>query len=152
MHLHGQITVHQTIDQVWEFFNNLSNLARWDRSVAHVIPTSPTPYGLGSTFDTISPARTAQKEGSRLSYRVTQYIPHQQVTCSLISSSLFRRADWITTTERVAEGVRIICSVDCTLRPRYRFLIPILLLTYKGAFQRDLLSLKQTMEGTFAIG
>lgn len=148
MHLQATIVVRQTNEQVWSFFNELSNLARWDRSVAQVFWTSPEPYGVGSTFDTIAPVRKSRplKEGLRMSYRVTAYVPNRMYSCLLTSSSMFTSAEWTMTTEDLAEGVRITCQLDGTLRLRYSFLLPILLLTYQGAFRRDLTSLKQAIE------
>ena len=148
MHFQATIVVGQTNDQVWSFFNDLSNLARWDRSVAQVMWTSPEPYGVGSTFDTIAPVRKSRspKEGLRMSYRMTSYVPNQMYSCVLTNSSLFTSAQWTMSTETSAEGVRITCQFDGTLRFQYSFLLPILLLTYKGAFRRDLTSLKQAIE------
>ncbi|HEX4206331.1 MAG TPA: SRPBCC family protein [Ktedonobacteraceae bacterium] len=148
MHLQATIVVGQTNDQVWRFFSNASNLARWDRSVAQVILTSPEPFGVGSTFDTIAPVPKshALKEGLRMSYRVTSYVPNQQMNMQLTNSSMFKYAEWIMTTEDISEGVRITCQLDGTLRFQYSFLLPILLLTYKGAFRRDLTYLKQAIK------
>lgn len=148
MHLQAAIVVGQTNDQVWKFFSDASNLARWDRSVAQVILTSPEPFGVGSTFDTIAPVRKSRslKEGLRMSYRITEYVPNQQMKTLLTNSSLFTYAEWIMTTEPISEGVRITCQLNCLLRLRYSFLFPVLLLTYKGAFHRDLTYLKQAIE------
>src|SRR5258706_8899285 len=148
MHLQAAIVVGQTNDQVWRFFSDASNLARWDRSVAQVILTSLEPFGVGSTFDTIAPVRKSRslKEGLRMSYRITEYMPNQQMKTLLTNSSMFTYAEWIMTTEDVSEGVRITCQLDCTLRLWYSFLLPVLLLTYKGAFRRDLTYLKQAIE------
>lgn len=148
MHFQATICVGQTNDQVWSFFNDLSNLARWDRSVAQVMWTSPEPYGVGSTFDTIAPVRKSHspKEGVRMSYRITSYVPNHMYSCLLTNSSMFASAKWTMSTANIAEGVRITCQFDGTLRFQYSFLLPILLLTYKGAFRRDLISLKQAIE------
>jgi hypothetical protein len=64
----------------------------------------------------------------------------------LTNSSMFKYAEWIMTTEDISEGVRITCQLDGTLRFQYSFLLPILLLTYKGAFRRDLTYLKQAIK------
>jgi Polyketide cyclase / dehydrase and lipid transport len=148
MHLQATIVVGQTNDQVWCFFNDLSNLARWDRSVAEVLWTSPEPYGVGSTFETIAPVRKPRspKEGLRMSYRITSYVPNHMYSCLLTNSSMFTFAKWTMSTEQSAAGVRITCQFDGTLRFHYSFLLPILLLIYKGAFHRDLASLKQAIE------
>lgn len=148
MQLQGAIVVNQTNDQVWGFFSQLSNLAVWDRSVAQVVATSSGPFGVGSTFDTIAPARKsrARNAGLRMSYRVTEYLPHHQVKTLLIQSPMFEHAEWTVTTEDVPEGVRITCQANLLVRPRYGFLVLVLLLSYRGAFRRDLASLKQAIE------
>lgn len=148
MHLQAATVVNRTNEQVWRFFSQLSNLAKWDRSVAQVIATSPEPFGVGSTFDTIAPVRKprAGKEGLRMSYRVTEYMPNRQYKAMLVHSPMFNCAEWTMTTEEVPEGVRITCQVDLSVRLRYSFLIPVLLLTYQDAFRRDLAYLKQAIE------
>jgi hypothetical protein len=148
MHLQATIVVARTNEQVWRFFSEPSNLAKWDRSVAQVLPTSSEPSVVGSTFDTIAPVSRSRsrKEGLRMSYRITEYVPNRQAHIRLTNSRMFTFAEWIMVTETIAEGVRITCHLDCTLSLRYIFLFPILLLTYRGAFRRDLTYLKQAIE------
>jgi Polyketide cyclase / dehydrase and lipid transport len=148
MQLQAAIVVAQTNQQVWRFFAEPSNLAKWDRSVAQVIPTSPEPFGVGSTFDTIAPESPSRprKEGMRMSYRITEYVPNRQMKIRLTNSPMFTFAEWMMATEPLSEGVRITCQLDGTLSLRYSLLLPILLLTYRGAFRRDLTALKQAIE------
>lgn len=148
MHLQAAIIVARTNEQVWRFFSDPSNLVKWDRSVAQVIPTSSEPFGVGSTFDTIAPVpkSRSRKEGLRMSYRITEYVPNRQMNIRLTNSHMFTFAEWIMGTETSAEGVRITCHLDCTLSLRYSFLLPVLLLTYQGAFRKDLTYLKQAIE------
>lgn len=148
MHLQGAIVVNESNERVWRFFREISNLAKWDRSVARVVPTSAGPYGVGSTFDTIAPARSARagKEGLRMSYRVTEYVPNRRGAVRLTQSRMFTSAEWIMSTEDVSDGVRVTCELECSVSPRYGFLVPILLLTYRRAFRRDLMCLKQAIE------
>ena len=148
MHLQAAIVVARTNEQVWSFFTDPSNLAKWDRSVAQVILTSSEPFGVGSTFDTIAPIPKfrSRKEGMRMSYRITEYVPNCRMHIRLTNSRMFTFAEWIMATETIAEGVRITCHLDCALSLRYSFLLPILLLTYRGAFRRDLIYLKQAIE------
>lgn len=148
MHMQSAIVVNRTNDHVWRFFSDLSNLAKWDRSVARAIPTSSEPFGVGSTFDTIAPVRNprAGKEGMRMSYRVTEYAPNHRFKSQLTHSPMFTYAEWGMTTDDVPDGVRITCDLDCTVRLQYSFLVPVLLLTYKDAFRRDLTYLKQAIE------
>ena len=148
MHLHAAIVVARTNEQVWRFFSEASNLAKWDRSVAQVIPTSSEPFGVGSTFDTIAPVpkSRSRKEGLRMSYRIMEYVPNRQVNIRLTNSHLLTFAEWIMATEACAKGVRITCRLECALSLQYCFLLPVLLLTYRGAFRRDLTYLKQAIE------
>ena len=148
MHLQAAIVVNRTNEQVWRFFNHAPNLAKWDRSVEQVILTSSEPFGVGSTFDTIAPVRksSARREGLRMSYRVTEWVPNHLFRTLLTHSPMFKYAEWAMTTDDVADGVRITCDLDCTVRLRYSFLVPVLLLTYKDAFRRDLTYLKQAIE------
>ena len=147
MYLESSIVVTRTNEQVWRFFENGANLVKWDRSVAQVIPTSPEPFGVGSTFDTIAPTRKgSRKEGMRSSYRFTVFAPNHHAKILLTHSPMFAHAEWTIATEPVSEGVRITCGLDFALRPRYIFLLPVLLLTYRGAFRRDLTYLKQAIE------
>jgi hypothetical protein len=140
MHLESSVVVSQALERVWAFFVDPANLPRWDRSVATVIPTSPSTVGAGATFDTIAPS------GMRMSYRVTDLVPRQRAEIRLVNSNMFKEALWTFIFEPLAEGVRINCQVDFTPRLRYSFLTPVLLLTYKDAFRRDLTYLKQALE------
>ncbi|MGZ3676768.1 MAG: SRPBCC family protein [Ktedonobacterales bacterium] len=148
MHLQAAIVVNRTNDQVWRFFSHAPNLAKWDRSVAQVILTSSEPFGVGSTFDTIAPMRksSARKGGLRMSYRVTEWVPNHRFRTLLTDSPMFKYAEWAMTTDDIPDGVRITCDLDCSVRLQYSFLVPILLLTYKDAFRRDLTYLKQAIE------
>lgn len=148
MHLQASIVVTQTNEQVWRFFEQPSSLAKWDRSVAQVIPTSSEPFGVGSTFDTVAPVLNSRsrQEGMRMSYRITEYVPKRQMHIRLTHSRMFKYAEWIMATETIAAGVRITCHLECSLNLRYSFFLPILLLTYREAFRRDLTYLKQAIE------
>lgn len=148
MHFQAAIVVARTNEQVWSFFNEPSNLVKWDRSVAQVILTSAEPFGVGSTFDTIAPVTKARarQEGFRTSYCITEYVPHSQMHLRNTSSQLFSFAEWIMTTEAVSDGVRILSQFEGTLRLRYSFLLPVFLLLYQAAFRRDLTYLKQAIE------
>jgi hypothetical protein len=147
MRLQAAIVVERTNEQVWRFLNDPNNLARWDRSVARVVVTSAEPSVVGSTFDTIAPARnSSHNEGMRMSYRITDVVPNHQAKILLTASPMFAHAEWIMITDPAPNGVRIICQLDFTLRLTYSFLLPILLLTYRSAFRRDLTYLKQAIE------
>jgi len=145
--MQSEITVRRSNDEVWRFFSDPANLARWDRSVARVVVTSSEPFGVGSTFDTIAPTRkSSRKEGMRMSYRITDHAPLHYVKILLTDSSMFAHAEWTMSTDPSTEGVRITCQLEFTLRPMFSFLLPILLLTQRSAFRRDLTHLKRAIE------
>ncbi|MBX3082654.1 MAG: hypothetical protein KF716_13535 [Anaerolineae bacterium] len=116
--------------------------------MAKVIPTSSLPVGVGYTFDTIAPARgsNAQQEGQRMSYRITEFVPNHHAKILLTHSDIFKEAYWTTIVNAAQEGVKVTLQVDLSLRPMYLFMMPVLLVTNKGAFFRDLQYLKRAME------
>ena len=56
MHFTSDVIVERSQRQVDAFFAEPANLAKWDRSVAQVIPTSTGETAVGFTFDTIAPS------------------------------------------------------------------------------------------------
>jgi hypothetical protein len=81
-----------------------------------------------------------------MSYRVTEVDPphHYRV---VTHSGFFKEAHWYFRLEPVGSGTRVICITDFTLRLRYLFLAPVLLLvTRRGAIQTDLEYLKRVLE------
>ena len=140
MHFTSDVVVERSQRQVAAFFAEPANLARWDRSVAQVIPTSAGPTAVGFTFDTIAPS------GLRMSYRITEHVPEQRTSIALERSPMFREALWGMNYQTVPAGTRIRCDVTFTLRPRYWLLIIPLLLTQRRALRRDLTFLKVAIE------
>ena len=140
MHFTSDVIVERSQRQVDAFFAEPGNLAKWDRSVARVIPTSEGATAVGFTFDTIAPS------GMRMSYRITEHVPGEHTSIALERSPMFRAALWCLSYERVPSGTRIRCDVTFTLRPRYSLLIVPLLLTQRRALRRDLTFLKAAIE------
>src|SRR5262245_20914823 len=56
MHLQSKIWVRQNVEQVTKFFYAPDSLAKWDRSVAQMIPGTVDTNKAGATFETISPS------------------------------------------------------------------------------------------------
>jgi Polyketide cyclase / dehydrase and lipid transport len=140
MHFTSDVVVERSQRQVASFFAEPDNLAKWDRSVARVVPTSEGTTAVGFTFDTIAPS------GLRMSYRITEHVPEERTSIALESSPMFREAVWRIGLETVSVGTRIQCDVNFTLRPLYWFLIIPLLLTQRSALRRDLSLLKDAIE------
>ena len=145
MHLESTILVNKSEEQVWEFLNDITNLARWDHSVEKVIITSgdkKNPIGL--TFDTIGPAKPG-KTGLKTSYEVITYIPTKSSDAKVTHSNLFKQAVWKNKTEKGTNGTFITISVDFSLKHRFKLLYPIIYLR-KGAIDRDMRFLKEAIE------
>lgn len=140
MHFEAHIDVDRRPNEVAAFFEVPQNLARWDRSVARVVPTSTGGPADGVTFDTVAPS------GMRMSYQVTEHVPGRHWTIDLVSSKMFKAAIWGMRCDPTATGSRITCVVDFTLRPLYYFLALPLLMTQRKALGRDLESLKKAIE------
>lgn len=140
MHFTCDTIVERSRRHVAEFLAEPANLAKWDRSVVQVIPTSAGPVAVGFTFDTIAPS------GLRMSYRITEHVHDAGSSIALERSPMFRTAVWAMSYETVPVGTRIRCEVTFTLRPRYWLLHIPLLLTQRRALRRDLTHLKEAIE------
>ena len=121
------ITVPYSKAQVWEVFQDPLFLAKWDRSVQEVIPTSIRPIGVGYTFDTIAPKRPGQDESLRMSYRVVDYQPYHRVAILLEQSDMFHDATWIVQVDDAPQGSLITHTMEAEVRFKYFYLVPILL-------------------------
>jgi hypothetical protein len=137
--LRTQTVVTVAPEQTWAFFADVENLATWDRSVLMTEPTSPPPYGVGSTFDTISP------DGVLTSYRVAEYVPGNSVRVDVVGSTTFRRASWVTRIEPVPEGTRVVFEAEFAPYPQFAFLVPVLYLS-QGNLNTDMEYLNATLE------
>jgi hypothetical protein len=131
MHLQSKIQVDYTIDQVTKFFYEPSSLAKWDRSVAQIIPVSNSGTAIGSTFDTIAPS------GMKMNYEIIEFDSERSIKIQLNNSKMFKRAIWHFQFDPINNGTAITCHVYFTLRLPYFFLYPVLYFN-KQALTRDL--------------
>ena len=138
MHLKSEIIVPQHIEDVSKFFFEPSNLSKWDRSVAKVIPASSI-AGSENTFVTVAPA------GMKMGYRVLELEYGKSTKILLTDSKMFREAIWHFEFAAVREGTKITCHIYFKPRLKYVFLSPILWLN-KHALLRDLEFLKIALE------
>jgi|SRR6185312_998750 len=145
MQLTSTIVVSQNIDQVTQFFYTPSSLAKWDRSVAEMIPTSSVSTDSDEiTFDTVSPS------GMRMSYKIIEFgSDKRSVKVLLTKSKMFKEAIWHFQFAPVSEGTLITCHVYFALKLWYLFLYPVLYLN-KRALLRDLTFLKIAINENFA--
>jgi len=150
MHLESTIVIRRESEEVWRFLTEPSNLAKWDRSVAMVeMPDANVPAGVGFEFTTVGHAGNGPDRG-RMTYRLKAADPAQKDYCVELTSRtgnarFFSSAQWHIRVEDAPEGSRVLCSTDFRLRVRYLLLAPVLYFM-KSAINRDLASLKSTLE------
>jgi hypothetical protein len=143
MYLESEILVSRPVAEVWAFFENPCNLVKWDRSVARVEIVGSVPAGVGFSFDTVGPS--ADNDGIRSCYRVSEYQPGEYAWVDLTNSKWFSRARWLTALEPTDAGTKIRIGIALTFRRRYLYLWPIIRLSVP-AMTRDLGYLKLAIE------
>lgn len=148
MRLSSRVTIDRTPEQVWEFFMNVDNLARWDKSVAKVEKLTSGPGRVGSRFDTIAPPR-AEKPGKRMHYVVAEVNPLHAHKAELIDDRMFKYASWrMELTPAGSSGTTVTCDAVFKVRWQYACLLPMLRFS-KSAITRDLGYLKGTIEANY---
>lgn len=134
-------------DEVWNFFNDINNLAKWDHSVDKVEVTSyDSKNVVGLTFDTIGPSSHG-KPGLKTSYKIIEVIPNKSASTMVTYSNMFKEAVWKQSTEKANNGTIITISVIFKLFKRYFLFYPIIYLR-KSAIDRDLGFLKEEIENS----
>jgi Polyketide cyclase / dehydrase and lipid transport len=141
MRFEERLFVARPVKHVWAFFEDLSNLPRWDRGVARVEVTSWT-GGVGTTSDTF-----AKNDRGRMSYEVTEAEPNRRYP-AVTRSGLFRLAQWQFDVEAADHGTSVACVSDFALRFRYLLLAPVFALLVGRAIRRDLAQLELVIQGT----
>ena len=142
MHLQSKILAEQNIKQVTDFFYEPSSLAKWDKSVSEMIPTSSTTNAVGSTFDTIAPS------GMRMNYEIIEFDSERSVKIKLNNSKMFKTAIWHFEFEPAEEKTLITCHVYLTAKLKYIILYPVLYFTRSALF-RDLNFLKEALDKNY---
>lgn len=140
MHLESSIVVKESLEDVIDFFYHPDSLAKWDRSVAEMIPNPQATPNDAVTFDTIAPS------GMRMTYEVIEMDPSgRSVKASLTGSKMFRKAIWHFEFDQVPRGTRVTCHIYFSLRPLYYFLYPVMFFN-KNALLRDLKFLRIALD------
>lgn len=109
---------------------------RWDRSVAEVELTSPAPFGLGSTFRTIGPARSG-RAGMITSYRVAAFEAPTHARIEVVESKTLRTAAWEFSFSAQEKGTHIVWVINLAPKRRFFFLAPVLRLN-RAQLVRDM--------------
>ena len=144
MRMTDTVFIKKDVPHVYRFFIEPENLAKWDRSVAKVVRTSPGPPAVGTTFDTIGPAPPG-KAGLKTSYKVLRLEVDRRMEVLVTDSNLFKDAVWEFSLEPKDGGTIVHCATEFSLKFKYALFAPLLLLN-KNAISRDLGYLKSEIE------
>ena len=142
MHLQSKLQVDYTVDQVTNFFYHPSSLAKWDKSVAQMIPGSVSETVTGSTFDTIAPS------GMKMNYEIIEFDSERSVKIKLNNSKMFKKAVWHFQFDPIGTKTEITCHVYFTTRLQFIFLYPVLYFN-RSALLRDLGFLKTALDENY---
>ena len=144
LRLSAETFVDVPTERVWAFFEDPHNLPKWDRSVASIEITSPPPYGVGSTFQTLSPVQNGRVTPT--SYLVTELVPGERATIDVVDSAEFARASWVTRVERSGGGTRVLIDVEFRPKLQYFFLAPLLYFSRDNMGVTDMDYLREALE------
>jgi len=142
MHLQSKIWVRQNVEQVTKFFYAPDSLAKWDRSVAQMIPVTVDTNEARARFDTISPS------GVKMNYEVVEITPERSVKILLLNSKMFKKAVWHFEFAPSGSGTDISCHIYFTVKFPYHFLYPVLYFN-KKALLRDLKYLEKALDENY---
>lgn len=147
MRIMTKLDVSQPVDAVWAFSTDPMAQKKWDRSVADVEVTSQSPFGAGSTFKTIGPARGG-RSGIVTCYRVTEFEPVRHATVEVIDSPTLRRAVWDFDFTPNRTGTRIEWNIELVPKARYVFLEFVLRLN-RPQLVRDMRWFREALDEEF---
>ncbi|MBI1307226.1 MAG: hypothetical protein GC181_11540 [Bacteroidetes bacterium] len=129
-----EILVNLPKSEVWEILKDPDFLAKADRTVQSVIPTSSIPVGVGYTFDTISHPMPGREGEYRLSYLITEYDPENQVAIHLERSDMFDDANWIMKLTDNNGGTSVQFELNARFSLGYFYIVPVLFINKKQLF------------------
>ena len=147
MRITTKLDVSQPVAAAWAFSVDPMAQKKWDRSVADVAVTFQPPFGLGSTFKTIGPARGG-RPGVVTSYRVSEFEPLRHATVEVVDSPTLRRAVWDFTFTPNQTGTRIEWKIELVPKARYVFLGVVLRLN-RSQLIRDMRWFREALDEEF---
>ena len=150
MRINVTFHVAQDPSDVWAFSVDPMAQKKWDRSVADVEVTSPPPFGLGSTFRTIGPARRG-RPGLVTSYQVTEFEPIAHATVAVVNSPTLRRAVWDFRFTPDGYGTLVEWAIELIPKRRYFFLGLVLRLN-RAQLIRDARWFRQALDQECPVG
>lgn len=151
MRLEASVTVRRSPAQVWAYLGDMYNVPAWDRGVAAIQAKNDLAQGVGFEFETLARSRRtlSDPDWGKMAYRIVESDPERgcavQLTSTTGNARYFKTALWRFWVKPDRCGATAFCTAEFTLRRRYFFLAPVLLLM-KSAIGKDLEALRREVE------
>ena len=136
--------ISRPVQEVWDFFIDLTNSPQWTRSGSELRQTSPGTLGPGATIESVRPIFGREIRSQAIV--VTRYEPLRLLSYDA-AVPLIGHAPGAFTFERVEGGTRLSRSGELNLGRVERLLGPILARVLRSGWGTELSNLKRLTEG-----
>lgn len=135
--------INRPVQDVWDFFIDLTNSPNWTRSGSELRQTSAGPLGVGATIESVRPMFGREIKSQTIA--VTQYEPGHRISMMAAVPLLGRAAQEITF-ETVGGGTRLSRKGELELGRAEGLLGPILLRVLRSGWRIEMSNLKRLIE------
>ena len=135
--------INRPVQDVWDFFIDLTNSPNWTRSGSELRQTSAGPLGMGATIESVRPMFGREIKSQTIA--VTQYEPGHRISIKAAVPLLGRVVQEITF-ETVGGGTRLSRKGELELGRAEGLLGPILLRVLRSGWRTEMSNLKRLIE------
>jgi uncharacterized protein YndB with AHSA1/START domain len=135
--------ISRPVQEVWDFFNDLTNSPRWTRSGSEVRQTSVGPLGVGATFESVR--RIFGREIKSQTLVATAYEPGRRISYTA-AIPLLGQVIGGYTFERVDDGTRLTRWTEAELGRAEGLLGPLFARSLNSTQGTELANLKRLIE------
>jgi len=136
--IEARVVIDRSVDEVWKFVTDLSNLPKWDSGVLEAKQTSAGPFGVGSTFLTRHRRMT-------YSFRCSEYEPNHKFSFEF-SKGPMKGAKASISFETIEEKTSATFAMDPKIGGVLKLLGPYLNRSLRGHNQASAASVKRILE------
>ena len=141
--LEASTLINRPVQEVWDFFIDLTNSPKWTRSGSELRQTSAGPPGVGATIESIRPMFGREIKSQRIV--VTQYEPGRLISFDADAPLLGHAAQTLTF-ETATGGTRLAREAQLGLGRAERLLGPLLLRVLRSSWGTEMSNLKRLIE------
>jgi uncharacterized protein YndB with AHSA1/START domain len=140
--MEGSININRTVEEVFAYVTDVSNLAKWDRQAGGSEQTSEGPVGLGTTY-----RGSYEVLGKTMDWtsEITEYEPNRKVVQKIDMGPTVMTMGWLL--DPVETGTRFTISSKGYLGGLAKLAGPVLDRTMKKQMEDNLARLKAVLEG-----